>query len=91
MWGPTPAWDETWSEAEIRKESCRRLCWSSMILAAGHMSYTIAHRSQGLDLFISNPANVSFSALYPQRVSLTNWLFSMPSYSRASPSPVRPR
>jgi len=28
-----------------------------MILAAGHISYTTAHRSQGLDLFISDPAN----------------------------------
>ncbi|KAF5338925.1 hypothetical protein D9611_008729 [Ephemerocybe angulata] len=57
MWGSTPAWNDGWSDAEIRKESCRRLCWSSMILAAGHISYTIAHRSQGLDLFISDPAN----------------------------------
>ena len=59
LWGSTPAWDESWTEGEIRKESCRRLCWSSMNLAAGHISYTTAHRSQGLDLFISDPANVS--------------------------------
>lgn len=58
MWGSTPAWNESWSEAEIRKESCRRLCWSSMCLAAGHISYTTAQRSQGLDLFISDPSNV---------------------------------
>jgi hypothetical protein len=57
-WSSTPAWDETWSEADIRKESCRRLCWSSMILAAGHVSYTTAQRLQGLDLFIADPANV---------------------------------
>lgn len=57
LWGATPAWNEGWSEGEIRKESCRRLCWSSSILAAGHVSYTMAHRSKGLDLFISNPAN----------------------------------
>lgn len=58
MWISTPAWDDQWSEAEIRKESCRRLCWSSMILAAGHISYTTAHRAQGLDLFIADPSNV---------------------------------
>ncbi|PPQ77466.1 hypothetical protein CVT25_011336 [Psilocybe cyanescens] len=57
LWSSTPAWDDTWTEAEIRKESCRRLCWSSMMLAAGHISYTTSHRSQGLDLFISDPAN----------------------------------
>lgn len=60
LWGPTPAWDDTWTPGEIRKESCRRLCWSAMILAAGHISYTSSHRSQSLDLFISDPANVSF-------------------------------
>lgn len=58
LWNATPAWDESWSEAEIRKESCRRLCWSAIILAAGHISYTTAHRSQNLDLFIADPANV---------------------------------
>ncbi|EAU85892.2 hypothetical protein CC1G_02915 [Coprinopsis cinerea okayama7 len=57
MWGSTPAWGEGWSEADLRKESIRRLCWSSMILAAGHISYTMAHRQTGLDLFISDPAN----------------------------------
>ncbi|KAF8967057.1 hypothetical protein BDZ97DRAFT_1804957 [Flammula alnicola] len=57
MWGATPAWDDSWTEADIRKESCRRLCWSSTILAAGHSSYTTAHRSESLDLFISDPAN----------------------------------
>ncbi|PPQ66262.1 hypothetical protein CVT24_007280 [Panaeolus cyanescens] len=57
LWGPTPAWDDTWTPGEIRKESCRRLCWSAMILAAGHISYTSSHRSQSLDLFISDPAN----------------------------------
>ena len=64
MWGSTPAWDQSWSEAEIRKESCRRLCWSSMVLAAGHISYTMAARSQGLELFISDPANVSTGSNY---------------------------
>lgn len=64
LWGSTPAWDHSWTEGEIRKESCRRLCWSSMILAAGHISYTTAHRSKGLDLFISDPANVSLSQIF---------------------------
>ncbi|KAK2459632.1 hypothetical protein APHAL10511_008277 [Amanita phalloides] len=58
LWGLTPTWDMTWSASEIRKESCRRLCWSSMILAAGHVSYISAIRADPIpDLFISNPAN----------------------------------
>ncbi|KAG6831995.1 hypothetical protein H0H92_006030 [Tricholoma furcatifolium] len=57
LWTLTPAWNNTWNEAEIRKESCRRLCWSSIILAAGHVSYTTAHKSGILHLFISDPSN----------------------------------
>ncbi|KNZ81288.1 Quinic acid utilization activator, partial [Termitomyces sp. J132] len=57
LWTLTPAWNDRWNDAEIKKESCRRLCWSSMILAAGHVSYTTAHRSGILKLFISDPAN----------------------------------
>jgi len=59
MWRSTPAWDSNWSPGEIRKESARRLCWSAINIAAGHLSYTTAVRSEGLDLFITNPANVS--------------------------------
>jgi hypothetical protein len=57
-WLSTPAWDENGSEGEIRKESCRRLCWSTVALAAGHSSYTTAYKGNGLDLFITEPANV---------------------------------
>ncbi|KAK7469383.1 hypothetical protein VKT23_003858 [Stygiomarasmius scandens] len=57
MWTSTPAWDPSWTEAEVRKESCRRLCWSAISLAAGHVSYAMASHSHGLDLFIADPAN----------------------------------
>ena len=94
LWAPTPAWDARWSEAEIRKESCRRLCWSAIVLAAGHISYTTARRTQGLDLFISDPANVRLpSTLY----YINNFFFahgqlrSTHCSSRASPSRARPR
>lgn len=58
LWGHAPGWHATWSVGEIRKESCRRLCWSSMSLAAGHVSYMSACRQRAPELFISNPANV---------------------------------
>lgn len=60
LWLSTPAWDESWTDGEIRKESCRRLCWSTVILAAGHSSYATANKTSGLDLFVTDPANVSF-------------------------------
>ncbi|KAJ7176007.1 hypothetical protein C8R46DRAFT_1080390 [Mycena filopes] len=57
LWAQTPAWNASWSEAEIRKESCRRLCWSSMKLAAGHSAYSSANQFHGVTLFIGDPAN----------------------------------
>jgi hypothetical protein len=57
LWASTPSWSSS-TEGEIRKESCRRLCWSSLMLASGHASYTTANRSSALNLFISDPANV---------------------------------
>jgi hypothetical protein len=60
MWNKTPAWNDSWSENEIRRESIRRLCWSSMVTAAGYISYTTAHRSNNPDLFIADPSNVSY-------------------------------
>ncbi|KAK7048512.1 Zn(2)-C6 fungal-type domain-containing protein [Favolaschia claudopus] len=57
LWAQTPAWDPSWSEAEIRKESIRRLCWSSIVLAAGHSSYSSATRSHTVSLFIADPSN----------------------------------
>jgi hypothetical protein len=58
LWVSTPAWNST-SEVEIRKESCRRLCWSTMNLATGHVFYSSASKTRSLDLFVANPANVS--------------------------------
>lgn len=58
IWDPTPGWDPDWTEAEIRKESCRRLCWSSMTLAAAHMSYAPNNKPAGTMFFISDPSNV---------------------------------
>jgi hypothetical protein len=59
LWSFTPMWPSSFSEGEIRKESCRRLCWSSITLAAGHVSYSSACMTRSLNLFIGNPANVS--------------------------------
>lgn len=70
MWATTPRWDPSWSPADIRKESCRRLCWAAISLAAGHVSYATANGSHIPELFISDPGNVRvhfscFTFLYP--------------------------
>lgn len=61
LWVTTPAWDDNWSEAEVRKEGCRRLCWSALALIAGHTSYATAEKRIPPELFLREPANVSLS------------------------------
>lgn len=58
LWLSSPAWDSSWSDAEIRKETCRRLCWSTLVLAAGHTSYVTSTNRTPSDLSILEPANV---------------------------------
>lgn len=64
LWLSTPAWEENWSDNEVRKESCRRLVWSAVTLAAAHSSYATAQKTSGPDLFVSNPSNVSFVGMH---------------------------
>lgn len=59
LWAATAAWNPDWSYAEIRKEESRRLCWSSLQLAAGHTSHAAAFSAAPLDYFCIQPANVS--------------------------------
>ena len=35
-WVTTPMWNSEWTEGEIKKEECRRLCWSTLMLVSGH-------------------------------------------------------
>ncbi|KAF7985587.1 hypothetical protein HWV62_3877 [Athelia sp. TMB] len=63
LWLSTPAWNENWTEGEFKKETCRRLCWSTVILAAGISSYTTAEQADGLELFVTEPSN--FALLFP--------------------------
>ena len=48
FWTFTPAWNPAWTDAEIRKEECRRLCWNTLLVIAGYTSYLAA---VGLDIF----------------------------------------
>ncbi|OBZ70654.1 hypothetical protein A0H81_09165 [Grifola frondosa] len=59
-----PAWTDV-SEGEIRKEECRRLAWSSLMVAASHTSYNTSDSafSPQMDLFIMDSAN--YALLFP--------------------------
>lgn len=63
LWLHTAAWDQTWSEAEIRKEESRRLCWSSLCLAAAHTSHSAAFSQAPLDFYLIQPSN--YALLFP--------------------------
>ncbi|KAF8555733.1 hypothetical protein OG21DRAFT_1507366 [Imleria badia] len=63
LWLSSPAWDSSWSEAEIRKETCRRVCWSTLGLTASHTSYATSANRIPSEFFVLEPAN--FALLFP--------------------------
>lgn len=59
LWETTAMWPDGMSEGELRKEECRRLMWSSVMLTAGQNSYTSADaEKERADLFIKDYRNV---------------------------------
>ena len=59
LWLMTPAWNEEASDAEIRKEECRRLVWSAVMMVAGYTSFTAANNVMPtVDLTLMEPSNV---------------------------------
>ena len=57
-WATTPMWNSEWTEGEIKKEECRRLCWSTLMLVSGHSSYSDAVNWRFQELFMVEPSNV---------------------------------
>jgi hypothetical protein len=57
-WLTTPMWNTEWTEGEIKKEECRRLCWSTLMLVSGRSSYSDAINWRVQELFSIEPSNV---------------------------------
>ena len=55
-----PPWDPSWTLEEIRKEECRRICWSALTLIASHTSQCAAFHEEPLQLQLAEPSNVRF-------------------------------
>lgn len=53
-----PPWDPNWTLDEIRKEECRRICWSALTLIASHTSQCAAFHEEPLRLQLAEPSNV---------------------------------
>ena len=60
-----PPWNPSWSEAEIRKEECRRLCWVALALVANYTLQCSAFHVEPMRFFLSDPANVSTPHIAP--------------------------
>ncbi|KAF8527466.1 hypothetical protein BU17DRAFT_81636 [Hysterangium stoloniferum] len=74
LWVATAAWNPDWTVAEIRKEESRRLCWSSLQIAAGHTSHSAAFSVPPLDYFCIQPSN--YALLFPGEALLQSSSFS---------------
>ncbi len=58
FWTSTPMWNREWTEGEIKKEECRRVYWSALMLVSGQTSFADAVNLKLQDLFIVEPSNV---------------------------------
>ncbi|KAH9854700.1 hypothetical protein C2E23DRAFT_726239 [Lenzites betulinus] len=84
LWDMTPTWQSQWTESEIRKEECRRLVWSSVVMTAGHSSYTAASSEMEVQqLFLMDPRN--YALLFPGESLTAN--VDGPGDQPAQPSP----
>jgi hypothetical protein len=68
-WSFQPAWDPLWTEAEVKSEESRRLCWSALILVSNHTAARAAEQREPLNLFLVDPSNVCYS-FFPLALSL---------------------
>jgi hypothetical protein len=59
-WSFQLAWDPLWTEADVKSEETRRLCWSALILVANHTAERAAEQREPLNLFLVDPSNVCY-------------------------------
>ncbi|GBE80437.1 hypothetical protein SCP_0301520 [Sparassis crispa] len=73
-----PPWDPNWSEAELRREECRRLCWSALTLVTNYTFQCAAVHQEPQSFALSEPSN--YALLFPgeayERVLSHKQLFS---------------
>ncbi|KAI0754621.1 hypothetical protein C8Q80DRAFT_1094486 [Daedaleopsis nitida] len=63
LYGVITMWPLNMSEADIRKEECRRTVWSSVILSASHYCFTADRLREPVDLSIADYR--SYALLFP--------------------------
>jgi hypothetical protein len=58
-WSPRPQWPVYWSAAQTRQDEARRMCWTASSMIANFSLWAHTLGTAPLDLYMSNPANVS--------------------------------
>jgi hypothetical protein len=58
-WSPQPQWPVHWSVAQVRQDEARRMCWTASSMIANYSCWTHTLGLRPLELYMSNPANVS--------------------------------
>ena len=51
-------WDDNASETNIRKEECRRLCWTALTLVSAYTANCSAFHMEPIELSLAEPSNV---------------------------------
>jgi uncharacterized protein YkuJ len=82
FWVSTPMWNREWSEGEIKKEECRRVRWSALMLVSGQTSFADAVNWRIQDLFMVESSNVG--AILNRLRPATHPTCSIPFYFRGS-------
>lgn len=67
-WASVPPWESSWSPTDVEKEECRRLCWSALSIVSCQSVTSSAFDKDPPNLFLSNPANVSFPHPSPKEL-----------------------
>ncbi|KAI0661402.1 hypothetical protein C8Q70DRAFT_911816 [Cubamyces menziesii] len=62
-WSFNPPWDPQWTETEIRKEECRRLCWCALTLVSVYTAHCSAFHIEPIELTLADPSN--YVLLFP--------------------------
>lgn len=51
-------WDDNASDNDIRKEECRRMCWSALTLVSSYTAQCSAFHMEPIELSLAEPSNV---------------------------------
>ena len=76
-------WDNNASDNDIRKEECRRLCWSALSLISSYTAHCSAFHMEPVELSLADPSNVR-DRMLSRPISRSHMASVRPPLSRGS-------